>query len=277
MPESLKKHATSIRHKPATQRGILDPFNAARNFKLSRYVPSPDLAPFVEHYWVIRWDLHGQRPYTSEVLPYPNINVAFMKERGWITGVTTGKYDYTLKDAGIVVGVMFKAGAFYAFWPHPAGTLTNTTLPVGSVFPEANDLFRRKLLASSNDKEMVVCLEDMLKAKHPQSNQSMRIAAKIVWAIANDTRLQTVQAVAGQFEMNERTLQHLFQTYVGIGVKWVIMRFRLQEATVRIASGEHNWTNIAAELGYSDQAHFTRDFKRFIRRAPSEYARSIKA
>lgn len=276
MSESLKKSAKSIRQKPAKHRGILDPMNAARNFKLNRYVPSPGLAPFVEHYWIIRWNLRGRPPYTSEVLSYPNINLTFTKERAWVTGVATGKYDYELKGKGVIIGVKFRAGAFYAFWPHPMSELTDKTMPASEVFPEVDDTFRRRLLALSDDREMVVHLEAMLQAQHPQLGGRMQLAAKIVEAIASDTYLQTVQAVAKQSEVGERTLQHLFQTYVGVGVKWVVMRFRLQEAAERIEKGEHSWTSIAAELSYSDQAHFTRDFKRIIGRSPSEYARSLK-
>jgi AraC-like DNA-binding protein len=277
MSESLKKTAKAIRQKPAKHRGILDPANAAKNFQLIRYLPSPTFVPFVEHYWIIRWDLRGQGPYTSEVLPYPNINLAFTKDRTWITGVTTGKYDYELKGSGVIVGVMFKAGAFYAFWPHPMNELTDKTMPVGNIFPEADESFRRHLLRLNDDREIVARLEDMLWMQNPRISQHVQLASKIIETITNDAQLQTVQVVARRFEISERTLQHLFQLYIGVGVKWVIMRFRLQEAAKRIAEGERNWTSIAAELGYSDQAHFARDFKKIVGKSPSEYLKGLQA
>ena len=38
-------------------RGVLRPDLAATRFRLARYQPSDPLAPFVEYYWIPRWDL----------------------------------------------------------------------------------------------------------------------------------------------------------------------------------------------------------------------------
>jgi len=44
--------------------GVLHPESAATRFRLTRHWPGPDLAPFVDFCWVVRWDLTGQAPYT---------------------------------------------------------------------------------------------------------------------------------------------------------------------------------------------------------------------
>ena len=69
-----------------------------------------------------------------------------------------------------------------------------------------------------------------------------------------------------------RALQRLFAEYVGVSPKWTIRRYRLQEAAERLAAAESvDWPALALDLGYADQAHFIRDFKRMIGRAPAEY------
>ena len=69
--------------------------------------------------------------------------------------------------------------------------------------------------------------------------------------------------------------QRLFSDYVGVSPKWVIRRFRLHDAASRLAKDEDvNLTHLAQDLGYSDQAHFTRDFKALVGRSPSDYRRS---
>jgi AraC-like DNA-binding protein len=47
----------------------------------------------------------------------------------------------------------------------------------------------------------------------------------------------------------------------------------LHDVTERLAAGEHiDWAGIAADLGYADQAHFTRDFKDMFGESPTHYA-----
>ena len=276
MSDGLQKSANNFKERSGKHQGILDPINASRQFQLNRYLPSVGLASFVEHYWVIRWDLRDQPPYVSEVLPYPSVNVAFSADRGWITGVTTGMYEYTVDGVGLIAGTMFNPGGFYAFWPHRIATLTDKTLDATEVFPEAHADFRRALLNLPDDTQMAARLEELLLARHPRPDRNMAFINSIIEAVAADRELRTVEMAARQFHVSERTLQHLFQEYVGVGLKWVIMRYRLIEAAELAAKlPKPNWAAIAAELGYTDQSHFVNDFKKIIGKSPSQYTQSI--
>lgn len=66
----------------------------------------------------------------------------------------------------------------------------------------------------------------------------------------------------------------LFHDHVGVGPKWVIRRYRLHEVTeLMAAGGSVRWAEVAAELGYADQAHLSRDFTRMFGEPPTSYAR----
>jgi AraC-like DNA-binding protein len=72
--------------------------------------------------------------------------------------------------------------------------------------------------------------------------------------------------------MSVRSLQRLFSQYVGVSPKWVIRRYRLHELLERMHSGEQpDWAQLAAELGYFDQAHLSNDFKAITGYTPTEY------
>ncbi|WP_346348757.1 helix-turn-helix domain-containing protein [Rhodococcus sp. T2V] len=72
-----------------------------------------------------------------------------------------------------------------------------------------------------------------------------------------------------------RTLQRLFTEYVGIGPKWVIQRFRILDAAAAAHSGERiDWSALAYELGFSDQAHLTRVFTQVVGTPPATYQRA---
>jgi methylphosphotriester-DNA--protein-cysteine methyltransferase len=73
------------------------------------------------------------------------------------------------------------------------------------------------------------------------------------------------------------TLQRIFSQYVGVSPKWVIMRYRQQEAAEHMATGEiTSWPKLALELGDFDQAHFIKDFKLIVGQTSAEYARNLR-
>jgi AraC-like DNA-binding protein len=82
-----------------------------------------------------------------------------------------------------------------------------------------------------------------------------------------------VETLAADLGLSVRGLQRLFAEHVGIGPKWVIRRYRLHEVTERMATGaDIDWAALAADLGYTDQAHFIRDFRNMFGEPPTHYA-----
>jgi len=89
--------------------------------------------------------------------------------------------------------------------------------------------------------------------------------------------LETVDQIEPEFHAGSRQLQRIFSEYVGIGPKWVIQRYRLLDAADRVASGKVvDWASLALDLGFADQAHFIRDFKKLVGCAPAAYARKLE-
>lgn len=258
--------------------GILDPSGSAKSYRLRRFEPSEALAPFVEHYWIVEWALPEGVGYPAEVLPHPRLNVAFTEERGWITGVTTAKYTYEVKGSGRVLGVMFRPGGFWPFFGRAVAELMDREIDAATVFSSATEAARRALVAEPEAEGMVAAAETLLSGNGlPEVDANIAVATRVVELVRADREIVTVGGLAERAGVNERTLQHLFRQYVGATPKWVIRLYRLVEAASRAQGDEApNWTAIAHELGYVDQAHFTNDFRKIVGRAPGEYAREIR-
>ena len=80
--------------------GVLHAGAAATRFTLQRYPPPEDLALFVDFSWVIRWDLRGQPPHEQQILPHPNVNLAFEASGPAVYGVDRKIFTRRLSGVG---------------------------------------------------------------------------------------------------------------------------------------------------------------------------------
>jgi AraC-like DNA-binding protein len=284
-------------------RGVLRPGLAATRFQLTRRPPSAPLAPFVDFYWILRWDLRGRAAHEQTILPHPSVNLAFEAGGAGIYGVDRRLFTRSLSGSGRVLGVRFRAGCFRPFWRAPISELTNRVVPAVRVFgPEAEETRRAIMRAAAAgdgvaetsadtsadasastlagalafdhaDAVMTEQAEALLLSVRPERDPAAEQAAALVARITGDPALRRVDGLAAASGMSARGLQRLFADYVGVSPKWVMRRARLHEAAERADGGEVvDWAGLAADLGYADQAHLTRDFTATIGIPPTHYA-----
>jgi transcriptional regulator GlxA family with amidase domain len=116
-------------------------------------------------------------------------------------------------------------------------------------------------------------VEALLGSLRPERDPAAEQAADLVTRITADPALRRVDELATAAGMTVRSLQRLFVNYVGVSPKWVMRRARLHEAAERADSGNLvDWAELAAGLGYADQAHLTRDFTATLGVPPTHYA-----
>jgi AraC-like DNA-binding protein len=255
-------------------RGILDPKRILAGAKYARHLPATDLEPFVDWYWSVEWALES--PKTVETIPHPSVFLICEPGRAQLAGVSSAKFSRELVGTSRVFGVKFRAGGFRAFVDVPISTYSNKVFPLSDVFGSIAEHFDRRVLAHTEHRACIEVVESFVRSRRPVATDVGNLAATIVERIESDRRITKVEHVTELFSMGLRKLQRLFDDYVGIGPKWIIQRYRLHEAAERIAKTQSpNLTELAIELGYADQAHFTRDFKRLIGRSPSDYAKLV--
>jgi AraC-like DNA-binding protein len=252
---------------------ILHPGTGREKFQFTAHDATPALRPFVAHYWIVAWDLRDQDPHEQQVLPYPAVNMTFTLGRCRVAGVPRGRFSEVLRGAGRVFGVRFHPGGFRPFLGAPVSSITDRFLAVDTVFGPPGRRLADAIL-TADDRTAAAVMDEFLTARAPRTaDPNAELVAAIVTRTAGASGITRVDDLAHEFGLGVRQLQRLFAEYVGVGPKWVIRRHRLHEAAARAAGGAPlDLVALAATLGYSDQAHLTRDFARMIGMPPSRYA-----
>lgn len=254
-------------------KGLIQQKVSLQHFDLIRFEPSEDLKAFIENYWVIRWDLTNKPSYTQTNLPHPSQHMVIDPNgQSGIFGLTSGKFEYKLQDKGCIFGIKFWPGAFRLFYPNPVSQLTDNHIPWSKVFPVDELELEQQLLQADDINIMATQTESLLRKKIPKLNNRAILARLAVEAIEKNKNLALVSDVAANLNLSTRSLQRLFDDYIGINPQWVIERYRMLDALEALNSGQNiSLTDLALNLGYFDQAHFSNKFTALVGVAPSHY------
>lgn len=256
--------------------GILRPAVSRRHFDYRAYDPPPALADSVENFWTVSWNL--TEAYTAQVLPSPSVNLTVTNTEADVTGLVRRCYERHLDGQGYGVGARFRPGCFRPYVDFGVSGLSGQHRPIAEVLGRSTAELRWQVAQQSDPTERVRLLTAFLLAARPEPDPVATRLADLVEEIAERRELTRVAQVADLAEMGVRRLQRLFADYVGAGPKWVIQRFRLQDAAARAAvSAPVDWAGLAAELGFADQAHLTRAFTATIGTSPAAYANQARS
>jgi AraC-like DNA-binding protein len=261
-------------------RGIVAPDAGRSRFRLDRHPPSPEVVRLVDRYWVVRWDLRGLPPHTQHVFAHPVVNVTFVDGGpGMVTGISTAMSSRTLAGVGWALGIMFRPAGFRPVLRRSLSSIRDATLPWAGVVGQAAATDLAAAVADAGggaDADGGVALAEVadraMRPLVPARHQRWEDTAALVERIAADPAFLTVEDVARTEGETTRQLQRRFADHVGLGPKAVICRYRLYEAAERARAGDRvDWAAVAASLGYSDQAHLTRDFTAHFGMPPGRY------
>jgi AraC-like DNA-binding protein len=273
MPGLEKRDCT--RAVDSLPRGIIDPRGSAARIRVSYYTPSPPLASFIDHHWIVEWDLTGRPSEKQRALPSPNAHLVVGPGQSALFGIVRGAYCHTLAGSGRVLGLRFRTGGLRPFLDGPVAKLTDRTLPVSVITGLDDASVEHQILGACGNEAMVYAVEALVEHRLPPLDPTIDEVCAIVRRARRDGGPLRVDALADDVGLSLRTLQRLFRDYVGISPKWVIRRYRLQEAAQRLAKGQNvKLADLAAELGYFDQAHLAYDFTRLFGCSPSNYRRT---
>lgn len=244
-------------------RGVLYPERLPR---FTRLAPPAAASDLVEWFWFPEWDLPDGVESRQPILGYPAANLAV--EPGGVTlwGATTRTSERVLRGSGWAVGAVLKPAALARLHDAPselvdAHTALDEPELAHTVSAAMPDLGAAAAVVSH-------WLSERVGALTPEA----RLANAMADLLTSDAEVLRVDDAAERLKVSVRTLQRLAHRTVGLSPAAMIRRRRLQEAAQRVRDDpDAALADIAAELGYADQAHLANDFRAVLGFTASDY------
>jgi AraC-like DNA-binding protein len=284
---------------PDDTRGIIDPARMMRHVDFARHPAGSVLDGLVEWFWSVAWDLPAGVAHDQQVLNHPagNISIGTLDDagvpldppQGRVYGVMSGLSHRHLTVSGWTVAGRTAVGGIGVFLDAPARTATDAQLTLTEALPgiDGAGLVAEVCAEPDNEARIAVlraALEDLVCRRDTALVAEAREVRSVAAIAEHDRSVCRVEQLARAAGTSVRTLQRLFDTHVGVSPSFVIRRWRIIEAAeaaraaIDLGKPWPGWAAVAAELGYADQAHLTRDFRTHLGISPSAYlARATRA
>lgn len=247
--------------------GVLYPARLPQFHRLPAAGAAADLAAW---FWIPEWDVEPGRSSRQEIVGYPALNLVVEQHGVTLSGPTTRASHRDLQGRGWAVGALLRPAAVAALIDDPAA-LVDATRVVDA--PELQAAVTAAMATGDGHRERAVAVfSQWLVDRVGPLDDAARQANALVEVLGGEGAALTPAEAATRLAVSVRTLQRLAHRYVGVSPAAIIRRRRLQEAaqSVRDDPGA-DLASIAAELGYADHAHLTRDFQGVLGLAPRTY------
>jgi AraC-like DNA-binding protein len=282
-------------------RGILDPLLLRQRVRLTRYPVSAAMAGLIDRFWAVQWDLPADVVHRQQVLTHPAANLSVSHPEAQtnasdtaddplgggqgrrlearLNGVATTLSTRHLTGRGWAVAAMTTPGGLGAFISGSVTDLTDRVVAFDGVIDVDEAGLLHRLGREPNEVARVEALASALQtALIPQRVATARQVAEVAQLAQTDRSVRRLADLSARAGIPSRTLQRLFAQYAGVSPTWVLRRYRLLDVAEAARSGESPvWADVAADLGYADQAHLVRDFRAATGQTPTSYASSQRA
>lgn len=252
--------------------------------------PQPRLRPFVKLLWATDGALppactEGAREH---VLPTGDMHLVFRLEsaplrlfdgpgdfhgrmvgRAVVGGARSAYYIRDISTPSSSVGAWLRPGAARLLFGVDAGELAQRHTRLDDLWGRGAEIACERLVEVAGPERKLLVLESLLCQRLPRLRG---LHPAVAYAIERFGLCDSVDAVVGRTGYSHRHFVSVFRDAVGLTPKTYARVVRFQN-TLRSANGDRraSWADIALAGGYSDQAHFNRDFRVFTGMTPTLY------
>ncbi|MCM3905323.1 MAG: helix-turn-helix domain-containing protein [Pyrinomonadaceae bacterium] len=251
--------------------------------------PQPPLSQFVENMWLVQG---FSADYTREkILPDGAIELIFdldpepkrifedevsagfrTVKKAWISGERTRYIVIGAARNQSMVGVRFRPGGAYPFFRFPISELSEWVTELDLIWGSLVDEIRDQLQAIDSPDARLGRLESLLLRQVQRTLEPNRSITFAGHQLQHSPQFLAIRDLASMVGISQQHLISQFEKMVGLRPKSFARVCKFQKVVNRLEQQKQiEWSALALECGYYDQAHFIKEFQAFSGLNPSDY------
>ncbi len=257
------------------------------------FEPHTDLSAFINCYWTLESPKEDQ-PEKQRIVPDGCMEMIF--HLGDLYKQYVDAEDYIIQPKCFVFGqitkplyieptgetnifaVRFQADGFMPFATIPISDMENKAVALDALFGEAGMILQNKILKANTTEDRIKIAEEFLVNALTDTKQIDKTIKDSVTMMLELKGQLSIDELSENLNVNRRMLERKFAAVIGVSPKQLAKIVRLQTTLKMVLKNDFkNFTTIAHENNYYDQAHFIKEFKEFTGVSPKEfYSENLK-
>lgn len=253
--------------------------------------PSEILRPYIRDYHVMESDgpdrfFPKRRIYTygcvALVFHYGQASLfqernksAYIEPRTVVCGPQTNYYDLALAGKTGMILVIFHPFGAGMFFQMPINEIANQNIAFELLVKKEAGEIEDKILHAQSVQAQIQLIDSLLLEKLIQNNRHSEQIAAAFAALHHRQGRVTVKQLAASSCLSIKQFERIFPAFVGLSPKQYLRIARFQKI-IQLRNSEHfkNYTSLAYDCGYYDQAHFIHDYELITDLSPREFFKS---
>jgi len=257
--------------------------NQLKHLGFHRIKPCNTLHNFIDSYWFIDAFQPANTVCNEYLHPDGGFGLIFNfgntlsfdnktnKEMCFFDGTNTKTRRLGLSGHINAIGIRFKPSAAHAFLPVSLSDLKNETISLPDAGLKHLSNLHHILATYTNLKDKTQALDKAMFNCFDISNKPTAIAIQALRIIKNNRGLLPVEKIVQQLGINQRKLERLFNSQIGMTPVEYSKTIRTKHARTSLKQLTMSYQDIQFNLGYFDQPHFIKQFKSVVGITPGQY------
>ncbi len=260
--------------------------------------PRAALRPFIKTVWAVNSQIppqilqpnlpQSESTARERVLPTGNMHLVFRLSahplrlfndindpcghtisRAVVGGTRATFYVRDVSEPVSSVGAELYPGTAKLLFGVPADELAGRHTSLGDLWGRSADVASERLSETPYGEQQLSLFESLLAERLPHARG---LHPAVAYALEQFTTTSNVREVVEQSGYSHRRFIELFRRTVGLTPKRYCRVLRFQQVLASVAAdASPAFIDLALAAGYSDQAHFNREFQEFSGVTPTEY------